>query len=167
MPNPVLPGRDNPNAPFDLSYPDGADAGYRWYARQHLVPLFPFGFGLSYTNFAISNVSAVGGETVTVGADITNTGPMRGAETVQAYAVLPSDAGSGVPHLIGWARVNLETGESRHITITADPRLLARFDQQSHLWHVASGEYAIRVGNSSTQAAAALAVTLSARDLPP
>jgi beta-glucosidase len=167
LPHPVLPGRDNPNAPFDLNFPDGADAGYRWYARQHLMPLFPFGFGLSYTSFSISNVSALGGATISVSADIKNTGSMQGGEIVQAYAVLPGDAGSGVPHLIGWARVDLGVGETRHVTISADPRLLASFDEKAHVWHIAAGEYAIRVGNSSTQAAATLAVTLTARDLAP
>ncbi|HEV2652264.1 MAG TPA: glycoside hydrolase family 3 C-terminal domain-containing protein, partial [Rhizomicrobium sp.] len=111
LPRPVIPGLSNPNAPFALTFPEGADVGYRWYVRQHLTPLFPFGFGLSYTSFTIRNVTVTGGDTATVGADITNSGAIEGAETIQAYAVLPTDAGSGVPRLIGWARADLKAGE--------------------------------------------------------
>lgn len=129
---------------FSVEHPEGADVGYRWYARAGKTPLFPFGFGLSYTTFAHKDLTAQGGETVTVSFEVTNTGDREGVDTPQVYAVV-----DGVPRLIGWERVALKAGESRKVTVTADPRLLARYDVNLPGWRIDAGEVAVFVGSDA------------------
>ncbi len=156
-PNPKVPGSDlaKPRAgsglyevPFDthfaLTYPEGADVGYRWYQRTKARPLFAFGHGLSYTRFAYSGLQVTGGRTLTAAFDLANVGARPGVETAQVYARV-----NGVDHLIGWRRVTLEPGETRRLAITADPRLLASFDVKNHDWQVNQGVYPIEVGAAS------------------
>ena len=115
------------NAPFDVDYSiEGADVGYRWFARRNETPLFPFGYGLSYASFHVSNVAAQGGGTISVGADVTNDGALKGKETVQVYAAPPGDDAPEMLRLIGWSKVDLKPGETRRISLTADPRLRCR-----------------------------------------
>jgi beta-glucosidase len=167
LPRPTIPGLGLSRTPFDVDYSEGADVGYRWFAHQNATPLFPFGYGLSYSSFQVNGVTVTGGSTVTVEAEVKNDGAMRGKETVQVYATPPDPAGKSVARLIGWSKVDLKPGETRHVVITAEPRLLAMFDEQQHHWHIAAGDYAVGVGTSSASLSATLHVALAARDIAP
>ncbi|MDO9433524.1 MAG: glycoside hydrolase family 3 C-terminal domain-containing protein, partial [Phenylobacterium sp.] len=109
---------------FSVEHPEGADVGYRWFAKTGKRALFPFGFGLSYTAFAYGGLSVEGGETLTVSLDVTNTGAAAGIDTPQVYALVTGSDGKESQRLIGWSRVALAPGETRRVTISADPRLL-------------------------------------------
>lgn len=129
-----------------IRYDEGAEVGYRWFARQHAQPLYAFGHGLSYTTFDYSDFRAEGGDTITA----TNTGQRPGADVPQLY--LTSAAGEERMRLLGFERVELQPGESRQVTITADPRLPARFDGPDGItgsWRIAEGTYKVAVGKSA------------------
>jgi beta-glucosidase len=167
LPRPAIPGLGTSHMPFDIDYVEGADVGYRWFERQNAQPLFAFGFGLSYGAFHLDNAKAQGGQTLVVDTDVKNDGATEGKETVQVYATPPDANGKSVARLIGWSKVDLKPGEARHVTITAEPRLLAAFDEQQHHWHIAAGDYAVSVGTSSASPSATLHVALAARDIAP
>lgn len=118
-----FPGVQQHKGRFSVEHPEGADVGYRWFARAGKSTQFPFGFGLSYSPFAYSGLSVEGGETLTVSFDVTNAGDRAGIDTPQVYATV-----AGGPRLIGWSRVALKPGETQRVTVTADPRLLASYD---------------------------------------
>jgi beta-glucosidase len=139
---------------LDVNYTEGANVGYKWFEAQNLTPLFPFGYGLSYTSFRYSGLSAQGGTTVTVGFDVTNTGARSGKTVAQIYAAPPAAEGRDVRRLIGWSKIDLKPGETRHVSVAADPRLLAHFDVPAHNWHVAAGNYLVSLGESSAASAA-------------
>jgi beta-glucosidase len=123
LPNPALPGHGLPQGtPFTVTYPEGADVGYRWFAKRGAKPLFPFGFGLSTTRFAYANLRVTGGRTVTAAFDVTNTGPRAGIDVPQLY--LTARGGVTMLRLLGWSRRVLRPGETQHVEITADPRVL-------------------------------------------
>jgi len=172
-PRPAMPGSDREfpplqsvaAAPFDIKYMEGSDVGYRWFASKRLKPLFPFGYGLSYTGFKLSNLTVSGGEDLTVGFDVTNTGVRAGKAAPQVY--LTSSAGERVLRLIGFAKVPLDAGETRHISITADPRLLGRYDARAAMWQVTAGDYSLMVGQSAGDGALAGTTTLNGRALAP
>jgi beta-glucosidase len=105
---------------FSVEHPEGADVGYRWFDRKGLKTLFPFGFGLTYTRFAYAGPQLTGGATVEASFEVTNTGDRAGTDTAQVYARI-----AGGQRLIGWARVALKPGETRRVSVKADPRLLA------------------------------------------
>ena len=101
LPRPAIPGAGLPDkTPFDLDYAEGADVGYRWFVAKDLKPLFPFGFGLSYSSFRYANLSVHGGRALSVSFDVTNTGARAGRDVPQVYAAPPG----GVRRLIGWSR---------------------------------------------------------------
>ncbi len=150
LPRPALPdhdatadnAEDPPKGPwFEVNYDiEGADIGYRWFLREHRTPLFAFGHGLSYTRFARGGLAATAGPgTLSVSFDVRDSGDRAGTDTPQIYL-----EGEGqTRRLIGWKRVALRPGESRHVNLTADPRLLARYDTAAHGWHVAAGRYRV------------------------
>lgn len=163
LPHPLLPGHDWHSGPFDVTYPEGADVGYRWFERQKAEPLFPFGFGLSYTHFSLSNFDAEPGETITAGVDVTNDGTRGGREMVQLYATPPD----GVSRLVAFTDVLLEPGETRHVVLSAEPRLLGHFDTDAQMWRIAKGQYLVGVGASSADIAQSRTVRLPAREMNP
>ncbi len=132
--------------PFVVSYPESADAGYRWYVRTHAKPLFAFGHGLSYTRFTYKDLRLTGGSALRVSFALSNVGPRAGVEVAQVYARV-----GAVKRLIGWSRVSLEQGETRRVTVTAEPRILASFHEASRNWHIVAGDYAIEVGAAADQ----------------
>ena len=149
LPNPELPGSrlprpssdaDSQPEPFALSYPEGADVGYRWYTRQGHYPLFPFGYGLGYTSF-VQDLRSFDPSTFAATLSVTNTGERVGTDTPQLYMTPPGE----VPRLVGWAKVSLAPGESKSATVGIDPRFVARFDVASRQWVVAAGTYQLRV----------------------
>jgi beta-glucosidase len=168
LPRPQLPSPYAASTPFDVDYSiEGADIGYRWFQRKNEVPLFPFGYGLSYTTFHVSNVAVQGGSTIAVTADVTNDGPTEGKETVQAYAAPPGDTEPEMLRLIGFSKVDLKPGETRRISLTADPRLIADFDTECPCWHIDNDDYAVRVGTSSADLGVEIDVHLDEREIAP
>jgi len=167
LPHPILPHRVARSPFFDIDYFEGADVGYRWFALKKLTPLFPFGYGLSYSRFQTNNVAATGGATITVAADVTNDGPLEGKETIQAYAMPTAPDTDEMPRLVGWSKIDLKPGETQHVSITADPRRLASFDIFHHCWHIDPGDYAVRLAESSSDPGTSVTVTLNERDIAP
>ena len=109
--------------------------------------MFAFGYGLTYTTFDYRRPSFRGGDGLTAEVTLTNTGKRAGVEVAQLYAAPP-----GRTHrLVGWARVELQPGESRRVTISADPRLLASWDQGAAGWRRAGGRFDAYVGRSAEQ----------------
>lgn len=132
-----------PPPPFKIDYSEGSDVGYRWFERQNTKPLFPFGHGLTYTQFAHSDLKIEDGDGLKVTFTVTNVGGRSGIDTPQLYVAPP-----GRTHrLAGWVRVSLKPGESRRVTIVADPRLLASYEGGA--WRRAAGEYDVRVSPSA------------------
>jgi beta-glucosidase len=132
-------------------YKEGIFVGYRGYQHNHVKPLFPFGYGLSYTTFKFSNLSvSPSAATATVSFDITNTGSRAGADVTQVYV---SDDHATIPRpaeeLKGFEKVWLQPGETKHVTIALDPRAFAYYDTAEKKWHIAPGNFNIQVGDSS------------------
>ena len=152
---------------FSVEHPEGADVGYRWFAKTGKPTLFPFGFGLSYTQFVHGPVSVTGGETLEVSFDVTNNGAAAGIDTPQVYGFVTGADGQESQRLVGWSRVALAPGESRRVTVSADPRLLANYDAALPGWRVAAGEIAVAVGSSAETLGPRVSAALSARTLKP
>jgi beta-glucosidase len=157
-PRPELPGLGTPyGTPTTVRYDEGAEVGYRWYANKNAKPMYPFGHGLSYTRFSYRDLNVGGGETITASFIVTNTGERAGGDVPQLY--LTDAAGDKRMRLLGFERVELAPGASRTVTITADPRLLAKFDERANQWRIAAGAHAVAVGKSAND----LVLTGSAR----
>ena len=147
----VLPGSDQnivetltPSAakPFDVTYTEGSDVGYRAFAKSGATPLFPFGYGLSYTAFRYSGLTVTGGKTLTARFTVTNTGKRPGTDTPQLY--LTAAPRRSQQRLIGWSKVSLRPGEARVVSVTAPRRMLA--DWRGHGWTLDAGAYRVAVG---------------------
>jgi beta-glucosidase len=148
-PRPKLPGLDTPlGTAITIRYDEGAEAGYRWYAQKNHKPMYPFGHGLSYTTFSYSDLKVSGGETIAAAFTVTNTGTVAGADVPQLY--LTGTPGEKRMRLLGFERVELRAGESRQVTLMADPRLLARFDQDLNQWRITDGPHAVALAKSAT-----------------
>jgi hypothetical protein len=136
--------------PFDVNYSEKLQVGYKWYDAQNKEPLFPFGYGLSYTTFAYSGLKVTAsGHNVTVSFAVRNTGKRAGKEIAQVYASLPAATGEPPKRLIGWQKVQLAPGESKTVNLTIDPLYLSIFNVSSDKFEVAGGEYKILAGGSS------------------
>jgi beta-glucosidase len=138
-----------------IKYAEGVYLGYRYYTTKHIEPLYPFGFGLSYTTFSFSNLS-VSPETaspdtpITVSFDVTNSGQREGADVAQLYVGDPSaKIDRPVKELKGYEKVRLEPGKSQHVTLTLDHRSLAYWDDASNGWKVDPGKFVVYIGDSS------------------
>jgi len=134
-------------------YSEGLKVGYRWYDAQKIEPLFAFGFGLSYTTFAIRNLSAPAqasaGKPLSVTVEVANTGKRAGAQVVQVYVASPAAAGEPPKQLRGFEKVALSPGESKRVTIQLDERAFSIWDVAKKGWSVVPGEYTISAGDSS------------------
>jgi beta-glucosidase len=136
------------NTAVAVDYTEGADVGYRWYARHGVTPQFSFGHGLSYTTFAYEKLKVTGGKTLTVTFDVLNTGQRAGTDIPQVY--LTAAAGAPDLRLVGFSRAALEPGERKTITVMADRRLLGHYDEAHHKWQVSAGKYTVRLARSAT-----------------
>jgi beta-glucosidase len=133
------------------TYSEGLDVGYRHYDQRHIEPLFPFGYGLSYTSFRLAHLRVAHPRrgAVTASVEVTNTGRRRGSQVVQVY-VAGADGAAGPPRrLEGFAKVSLRPGERRTVTIAFGPRAFAHWDTTKHAWVQPAGSYAIYAGTSS------------------
>jgi beta-glucosidase len=154
----LFPGLRNAAGQPEVTYEEGLHIGYRWYDARGVAPAFPFGHGLSYTTFKISNLVVTpkvsdGSQPIQVQIVVENTGRRNGAEVPQVYLGLPASAGEPPKRLVGFEKVRLEPGEKKRIQITIDPGAtnhpLGYWDNSSQGWAIADGEYAVYVGNSS------------------
>jgi len=150
--------------PFDANYDEGLKVGYKWYEAGSKAPLFPFGFGLSYTTYAYSSITATPGKELTVTFQIANTGNRAGAEVAQVYALLPASAGEPFKRLIGWEKVQLAKGESKMVTVSVDAQYLSIFDVKKNAWELVPGDYKVYVGGSSQSTPLGTAVHIAGRD---
>lgn len=152
--HPVLPGLGQPNeTPVAITYDEGAAIGYKWYDVQGYRPLFPFGYGLSYTRFAAAGLTArPEGRGIAVSVSISNTGKRAGKDVAQVY-VAPQDwkaVGWEAPKRLGaFAKVDLQPRQSKSVELTVDPRLLATYEAAGNLWHIRAGDYRVMVGDAS------------------
>jgi beta-glucosidase len=147
-------------------YSEGVDVGYRWFDRQKITPLFPFGYGLSYTTFAYSGLdvrkASDGGLDVTV--EIRNTGNMDADEVPQVYLGAPSQIPSGVQFpvrtLAAFDRVSIPAGATRTVTLHVEPRQLQYWSTAAGAWITARGKRTVSVGTSSRDLRLETAVSL-------
>lgn len=133
--------------PTTIHYNEGAEVGYRWFAKTGAQPLYAFGHGLSYTTFTYSDLKITGGATLSATFTVTNTGQREGADVPQLY--LTQAPGETRTRLLGFERLELKAGESRSVTVSADPRLIARFDTSAGGWRIAEGSYSVALGRSA------------------
>jgi beta-glucosidase len=155
-------------------YKEGVFVGYRGYEHNGTKPLFPFGYGLSYTSFGYANLTIKPAERnakgnglaaplYQVSFDVTNTGARAGADVAQVYV---AEAHPKVPRpakeLKGFARIELKPGETKTATVTLDGRAFSYYDADAKSWHADPGEFQILVGRSSQDIQLHSGVTLSA-----
>ena len=157
LPRPIIAAPPDSVTPFPVDYTiDGFNVGYKWYDSQGIVPLFPFGYGLSYTTFSISNPQLTATTTGTPNFQVTfnlqNTGSVTGAEVAQVYLGLPASTGES-RRLVGWQKISLTAGQQQSGTIQVNSsdssHPLSYWDVASNSWLVASGTYTVWLGNSS------------------
>jgi len=143
-----------------VKYSEGVFVGYRHFDEDSIKPLFPFGFGLSYTTFAYKHLLVTprmlslkdnSKQAVTVALDVTNTGKRAGKEVVELYLGIPSTSTVPQPpeQLKAFAKVALEPGETRHVVLKLDGHSMAYWDTASHGWTIIPGTYRVMVGSSS------------------
>jgi beta-glucosidase len=150
---------ENNHKPVDydiphVKYGDKLMVGYRYWTTTGKHPLFPFGYGLSYTTFSISNLNvpstAASGSTVNVSFDVANTGSVEGSEVAQLYVSDPSaKVHRPERELKGFAKVQLDPGQTKHVTIQLDARSFSYWDEARHAWKIDPGKFVILVGESS------------------
>ena len=151
LPRPVRPGGNTETENFPLPYSEGSAVGYKWFDKNKLQPLFPFGHGLSYTTFEYGPTSAALGPngSVHVRFTIRNTGRRPGMAVGQVYASRVAGGWEAPKRLVGFAKVDIAPGQSKSVEIDVDPRLLATFDSATQSWQIAGGGYQFLVGASS------------------
>lgn len=136
-------------ATFTVNYDEGVKVGYKWYDSDNKAVLFPFGYGLSYTTFAYSDLSVSPGNETTVTFTVKNTGSKAGEEIAEVYASLPESANEPPKRLVGFNKVHLEAGESKQVTVRVPQKYLSIFDEAQNGWKLVPGNYTFRVGGSS------------------
>lgn len=190
----VLYGDVNPSAKLPLSFPRSAAeiptaqleqwpgvnglstyseklrVGYRWYDATNTQPLFPFGFGLSYTTFKLSDLvmaplkldsrSGLAHGRVRVTLKVTNTGSREGAEVVQVYVGQPANNGEPPHQLCAFAKVQLKAGETKPVSLLLDDRAFSIYDASVHHWIIPDGSYEVLVGTSSRDLALHTRITI-------
>jgi len=136
------------HAGYAVHYDEGPEVGYKWYEARNKKPLFPFGFGLSYTTYAYSALS-IDSSARKARFTVKNTGRRPGTEIAEVYARLPKGSDQGFKRLAGWQRISLAPGQSQTVEVVIDPRVLQTFDETSNGWTLTPGEYAVSVGSAS------------------
>ncbi len=146
LPQPTI----DPNN-LNVVYSEGLLMGYRWFDAKNIDPLFPFGYGLSYTTFSYSGLRTHvdRGGNVIASFTVANTGSRAGAEVAQVYATLPPGLGEPPQRLVGWTKVALRPGQSQQVNVVIPARRLATWNVTTHSWQVHGGSYGIRAASSS------------------
>lgn len=150
---PVSTPERYPGVNGTVTYSERLELGYRWYDAQGEEPLFPFGFGLSYTDFRLSHLRATPvlgrrGQ-VHVEVDVTNTGSRSGAEVVQLHLTFPAAAGEPPHQLTRFDKIDLRPGERRRVHFTLDQRASSVWDTGAQRWTTVPGRYQLDAGSSS------------------
>ena len=140
-----------------VQYSEGIDVGYRWYDAKDITPMFPFGFGLSYTQFAFSHLSVSpafkdGTKEVRVSATVTNVGRRAGSDVAQLYLADPAGSGEPPRQLAGFQRVSLAPGAKAKVSFTVTPQEMSWWDDTANGWTQTAGTYGVYVGDSSALA---------------
>ena len=148
---------DAPLPGFAVDYPEGANVGYRWYQKTGAKPLFPFGHGLSYTDFRYSGLTVEGD---VVRFMVTNSGRRAGIDVPQVYVEAPDGAGVKTYRLAGWTRLALAPGRSQRVTVTLDPRTASTWDVAAGRWKTPAKPLPLAVGHDATDRALAGMVSL-------
>lgn len=171
LPRPTIPQPPDNVTPFPVNYFEGFNVGYKWYDTNQYTPLFPFGYGLSYTTFSfsnaalINNLSSPSNPNFQVSFTLSNTGAAAGAEVGQVYLGLPASTGEPPRRLVGWQKATVQPGASQTITIEVDENdsshPLSYWDSTSGAWTVAPGQYTVYLGNSSSAASLTAVGTFS------
>jgi beta-glucosidase len=147
-----FPGEGN-----KVEYREGVFVGYRYYDKKEIEPLFPFGYGLSYTTFEYTDISVdkkeiTDKETIEVKVKVKNTGKVKGKEIVQLYVRdVESKVNRPEKELKGFEKIELEPGEEKTVTFKLDKRSFAYYNTEIRDWYVESGEFEILVGKSSKE----------------
>jgi beta-glucosidase len=162
LPRPVIPQPPDGVTPFPVNYTEGFNVGYKWYDANGFTPLFPFGYGLSYTTFSITNAAIVNNLASTskpnfqVTFKLANTGAVAGAEVAQVYLGLPASTNEPPKRLVGWQKVLLQSGASQPVTIEVDQNdsshPMSYWNTGTSSWTVAPGTYTVYLGNTSAAA---------------
>jgi beta-glucosidase len=162
---PDIAGLGQPDGtPAAVSYDEGAAIGYKWYDVKGFTPLFAFGHGLSYTDFAFSDLAAQPeGKSIKVSFAIRNVGKRQGKGVAQVY-VSPIDwrkAGWEAPKRLGaFAKADLKPKQRKTFDLTIDPRLLATYEAAENNWHIKAGAYRLLLGDSSDAQMQSVEVTM-------
>ena len=151
---------------FEVDYTEGATVGYKWFDAKKLQPLFPFGHGLSYSDFEFSDLKAVViNNQLSVSFSVKNIGTLAGKEVAQIY-VSPSNTKWEAPKRLGaFQKVDLKPGESTQVTVTVDPRLLAMYQGKNKTWKINKGQYEVILAKSATEPQSRVKVKIPARIL--
>lgn len=138
-------------APFSVDYVEGANSGYRWYDIMGREPLFPFGFGLSYTRFDYSNLEIVDDAAAPcIFVDVTNSGGRSGADVLQVYIRAADRLGRESWRLAGFARTEIAAGATVRVAVELDPRSFSRWDDGAKRWRRGSEAMPLAVGRSAS-----------------
>jgi beta-glucosidase len=151
-----------------VSYSEGLEVGYKWYEAQGITPLFPFGYGLSYTSFSYSHLFVTpatnGRQPVTVSLLVRNTGSVTGTATPQLYLALPAATGEPGRRLVGFRQVTLRPGQSARVSVTVNPdsaaHPLSYWNTARGSWQTMPGRYLVQAGSSSADLSLARAVSV-------
>ena len=160
-----------------VDYSEGLDVGYRWYDAKHVKPLFPFGYGLSYTSFSFKHLTVTprsvvnstsgpdtskgqGATVAKITAVITNTGNAYGSDVAQLYIGDPAVAGEPPRQLEGFQRVTLQPHQSQAVTFTITGHELSYFSPAADGWTLPDGRFSLFVGDSSALTSLPLRGTL-------
>jgi len=166
-PRASIDGAQRGHETFDVTFSEGAAVGYKWFDKNGTKPLFPFGHGLSYTNFTQGGLKAAAkGGTITASFSVKNVGSVAGKQVAQIY-VSPVAGGWEAPkRLGGFAKLDLAPGQTKSGTVTVDPRLLGMWDSAHPGWQIKAGRYRVTLATSATDKGTSVEVTLPASHLP-
>lgn len=147
----------------DTYYEDGIYVGYRYFDSADVTPQFPFGYGLSYSDFTVGfDNASVDGTKVTMSVNVDNTGKIAGKEVVQVYISAPSvNLDKPYQELVGFAKTSaIEAGTSEQVSVSFDMKDAASYDTEGERWVLEAGEYIVRIGNSSRDTEPAFVISI-------
>ncbi|MFI9383808.1 glycoside hydrolase family 3 C-terminal domain-containing protein [Kutzneria sp. NPDC052558] len=143
-----------PGVNGQVRYSEGLDVGYRWYDAKNLTPVYPFGYGLSYTTFRFSRLQVDGNTLrengkIRVSADVTNTGSRAGAEVAQLYLGDPPSTGEPARQLKGFQKVDLQPHQTKRVTFDITAQDASYWSSDAQAWTLGAGQYTVHIGDSS------------------
>jgi beta-glucosidase len=152
---------------LEVNYNEGATVGYKWFDARGVQPLFPFGFGLSYTKFTYSDLKArLDGQDLVVEFQVRNVGRRDGKDVPQVYVAAAAGGWEAPKRLAGWSKVELRPGATTPVELRVDPRLLATYSESDRSWRIAPGKYQVLLGDSSASLPLQTSVQLAERVVP-